>query len=96
MRVIQKAAETGTALEINVQPKRMDLDDYWARMAHEEGVMLAIGTDSHDLMSFKYIKMGVGIARRAWCEAAHILNTRSWKEVTSFIQKKQSTAKVNQ
>lgn len=95
-KVIQKAAETDTALEINVQPKRMDLDDYWARLAHEEGVMLVIGTDSHDLMSFKYMKMGVGIARRAWCETEHILNTRSWKEVTAFIQKKRSAAKVNQ
>lgn len=93
-RVLQKAAETGTALEINAQPQRMDLDNYWARLAHEKGTMIFIGTDSHDLMSFKYMRMGVGIARRAWCNAEHILNTRNWKKVESFVQQKRNKLKI--
>lgn len=92
--VIQKAVETGTALEINAQPQRMDLDDYWARLAQQEGAMLVIGTDSHDLMSFGYMKLGVGIARRAWCSSNQILNTRSWKEVEKVVRKKRSMKKV--
>ena len=95
-KVIKKAKETGTALEINAQPQRMDLDDHWARQAQEQGVMLVIGTDSHDLMSFGYMKMGVGLARRAWCQADHILNTRSWKEIEQFVQQKRKKAKALQ
>lgn len=96
-KVIQKAVETGTALEINAQPQRMDLDDNWARMAHQEGAMLVIGTDSHDLMSFDYMKLGVSVARRAWCTAKHIINTRGWEEVKQFRDHKRQhkkTAKV--
>lgn len=93
-RVIKKAKETGTALEINAQPQRMDLDDQWARQAQEEGVMLVIGTDSHDLVSFGYMKLGVGLARRAWCQADQILNTRSWNEVEQFVQQKRNKAKA--
>lgn len=95
-RVIQKAIETGTALEINAQPQRMDLDDHWARQAQQEGAMLVIGTDSHDLMSFGYMKLGISVARRAWCRADHILNTRSWKGVQEFVQKKRVQRKVLQ
>lgn len=92
-RVIQKAVKTGTALEINAQPQRMDLDDHWARMAQQEGAMLVIGTDSHDLMSFDYMRLGVAVARRAWCTPEHILNTRSWKEVTQFRDRKRQHKK---
>lgn len=94
-RVIEKAIETGTALEINAQPQRMDLDDHLARMAHQEGAMLVIGTDSHDLMSFSYMKLGVALARRAWCEPSHILNTQSWKQVQEFTQKKRAKMKTH-
>jgi len=86
--VIQKAIETGTALEINAQPIRMDLNAHWARMAQQEGAMLLIGTDSHDLMSFGYMKLGVAIARRGWCTSKNILNTKSWKKVLEFRDRK--------
>lgn len=92
--IIDKAIETGTALEINAQPQRMDLDDHWARMAQQEGAMLVIGTDSHDLMSFGYMRLGVAIARRAWCEPSRILNTRSWKQVQKFSQNKREKLKA--
>ncbi|HKK45213.1 MAG TPA: DNA polymerase/3'-5' exonuclease PolX [Balneolaceae bacterium] len=93
-RVIQKAIKTGTALEINAQPQRMDLNDNWARMARQEGAMLLIGTDSHDLMSFEYMKLGVSVARRAWCTSKNILNTRNWKEVLEFRDRKRKAKKL--
>lgn len=93
-RVIQKAIETGTALEINAQPQRMDLDEHWARLAQQEGAMLVIGTDSHDLMSFDYMNDGVSVARRGWCEKKHILNTGTWKKVMNFVRKKRPAKKV--
>lgn len=87
-RIIQKAHETGTALEINAQPTRMDLNDNAARAAREAEVLLVIDTDSHDLAGFDFMGLGVSVARRAWCSPEHILNTRSWHEVKTFVQKK--------
>ncbi|RUM46278.1 MAG: DNA polymerase/3'-5' exonuclease PolX [Hydrogenothermus sp.] len=86
--VIKKAKETGTALEINCQPLRMDIEDTWIRRAVEEGIMLAISTDSHNLGSFEYMKQGVWLARRGWATKKNILNTRSWDEVLKFVNEK--------
>ena len=91
--VIQKAIETDTALEINAQPQRMDLNDSWTRMAQQEGAMLLIGTDSHDLMSFDYMKLGVAVARRGWCTSENILNTKSWERVLEFRDHKRKAKK---
>lgn len=87
-RVIEAARETGTALEINAQPTRMDLNDEWARLARDAGVKLAVSTDTHRLADFNYMKPGILIARRAWCTADDILNTASWKDVEEFIRRK--------
>lgn len=86
--LLEAAKETGTALEINAQPNRMDLNDKLAKQAKEAGVMLVISTDSHSNDNFIFMKNGVTIARRAWCTADNILNTRSWKEIKEFIDKK--------
>lgn len=93
-RVIEAAKETGTALEINAQPNRMDLNDEWAALAREQGVKLVISTDMHQLSNFHYMKLGVLIARRAWCTADDILNTGKWKEVEEFAEKKRKGAKT--
>jgi len=86
--IIKKAKETGTALEINAQPLRMDIDDIWIRKCIEEGVKLVISTDSHNLGNFAYMETGVGIARRGWAIKDDILNTKSWKEIQKFVNEK--------
>ncbi len=86
--VIKKAKETGTALEINAQPRRLDINDIWIRKAVEEGVMLVISTDSHNLGNFAYMELGVAQARRGWAEKKNILNTRSWRYIKQFVNKK--------
>ncbi|NPA54155.1 MAG: DNA polymerase/3'-5' exonuclease PolX [Aquificae bacterium] len=86
--VIKMAKETGTALEINAQPRRLDINDIWIKKAVEEGAMLVISTDSHNLSNFAYMELGVSQARRGWAEKKHILNTRSWKEIKDFVDKK--------
>jgi DNA polymerase (family 10) len=73
--IFQAAAQTGTVLEINAMPDRLDLKDIHIFRARELGVKLAIGTDAHSTQHLGYIRFGVGIARRGWCEAQHILNT---------------------
>lgn len=73
--LLRAARETGTAMEVNSAPERMDLKDTHAHRARELGVPLAINTDSHHFTSLGQRRFGVAIARRAWCESRHILNT---------------------
>lgn len=87
-KIIEKSKKTGTALEINAQPERMDLNSDAIRVVRESGVILVIGTDSHDLASFQYMDLGSSLARRGWCTADNILNTRSWKEIEKFVEQK--------
>ena len=75
-RIIDAARDTGTALEINASPLRMDLDDAPIRQARDAGVMLAIGTDAHTAGELDHMKYGVILARRGWCAPEHLLNTR--------------------
>jgi DNA polymerase (family 10) len=83
-RVIEKALETGTFLEINSQPDRMDLSDVHARAAREAGVKLVIDSDGHQISALGYVELGVGQARRAWLSAADVVNTRTWKQVETL------------
>ncbi|MEI7760903.1 MAG: DNA polymerase/3'-5' exonuclease PolX [Thermoleophilia bacterium] len=80
-RVISRAAETGTALEINSQPNRLDMRDVHARLAGEAGVSIPVTTDAHSIGSFAYAELGIGQARRAWLTKDHVLNTRPWAEI---------------
>lgn len=94
-QVIKKAAQTGTALEINAQPQRMDINAEWTKMAIAEDVIIVIGTDAHDTSSFGYMAQGVTTARRGWCQKKHILNNRKWSAVAKFVNKKRKSMKVN-
>jgi DNA polymerase (family 10) len=63
-------------MELNAQPKRLDLTDVHARMAREEGVLVAISSNAHSGHDFGNLGYGIGQARRGWLEAADVLNTR--------------------
>jgi DNA polymerase (family X) len=80
-KVVEKALETGTFLEINSQPDRLDLRDAHARLAGEAGLMLVISSDAHSAGALRYVDLGVAQARRAWLTKEQILNTRSWPEI---------------
>ena len=80
-RVIEKALETGTFLEINSQPDRLDLSDVHARAAREAGLKLVIDSDGHQISALDYVELGVGQARRAWLTKADVVNTHTWKQV---------------
>ncbi len=84
--LLQAARETGTAMEINSAPERMDLKDTHAHRARELGVPLAINTDSHHYTSLSQRGFGVAIARRAWCESRHILNTLPLDRFLAYIR----------
>lgn len=84
--VFQAALRTGTALEINAMPSRLDLKDTHVHRARELGVGLVINTDSHAPEHFSLIRFGVGVARRGWCEAGDILNTRPLPEMMKLLK----------
>lgn len=87
--VIAAAARTGTAIEINAHPLRLDLDAATARAASEAGVMISIGTDTHKpAVEMENIIYGIGTARRGWLEPGDILNTRTVPKLLSYVQKK--------
>jgi DNA polymerase (family X) len=80
-RVVERAVDTGTFLEINSQPNRLDLRDTHARMAGEAGVKIAVNTDAHQLSALEHMEMGVAQARRAWLTKDQVLNTRTWPQI---------------
>ena len=83
--VLQAARDTGTALEINASPERLDLKDTHAYRARELGVPLVINTDSHHHTHLDKRRFGVAVARRAWCRPEDILNTMSREEFLEVI-----------
>jgi DNA polymerase (family 10) len=86
-RVVEKALETGTFLEINAQPDRLDLRDAHARLAGEAGVKIVISSDGHQLSALSNLEFGVAQARRAWLGPDQVLNTRPWGEVKKLLKK---------
>jgi DNA polymerase (family 10) len=74
--IFRTAAETGTALEINADYRRLDLNDIHARRAVELGVKLTIGSDTHNAEGVGALDYGVATARRGWATAAGVIN--SW------------------
>ncbi len=84
--VLQAARETGTALEINASPERLDLRDTHAYRARELGVPLVINTDSHRFSHMETRHFGLAVARRAWCEFQHILNTLDGDRFLEFLR----------
>jgi len=87
-RVVEKALETGTFLEINSQPDRLDLSDVHARAAREAGLKVAIDSDGHSVGALGYVELGAGQARRAWMTKDDVLNTRTWKQIEKLKKKR--------
>ena len=80
-QVVERAAATGTALEINSQPDRLDLRDTHARLAGEAGVRICVDSDAHSTAALGYVELGVAQARRAWLTKKQVLNTQTLSRV---------------
>jgi len=85
-RIIDAAKETGTRLEINAFPDRLDLDDVHVKLAKEKGIQFVIGTDSHSINHLLFIRFGVATARRGWLEKKDVLNSYPLKEIKKILQ----------
>ncbi|MBN2187505.1 MAG: DNA polymerase/3'-5' exonuclease PolX [Dehalococcoidia bacterium] len=85
--IIRAAAKNNKILEINAMPARLDLNDIYASRARDLGVKLAIETDAHSTTHLGFMRFGIGVARRAWCEPKHILNTLPLGELLAFWER---------
>jgi DNA polymerase (family X) len=85
--LLERALETGTFLEINSQPDRLDLTDTHARAAAEAGVGVVVSTDAHRVHELAHLELGVAQARRGWLTAAQVVNTRPWREIQARIRR---------
>jgi DNA polymerase (family 10) len=85
--VFRAAIKYNKALEINAMPSRLDLKDIHIYRARELGVKLIMGTDSHSTAHLGFMRFGIGIARRGWCQPKDILNTKPTKEMLAFLRK---------
>ncbi len=87
LRIIRKARERKCFLELNAHPDRLDLTDSHCRLAREEKVLIAIGTDAHSIHDFANLRYGIGQARRGWLEKGDVLNTRPLKALRALLKK---------
>jgi DNA polymerase (family 10) len=90
--VYAEAARTGTALEMNGSPPRLDLAVERARRAVGMGCILSIDSDAHDIKELDYVRWGISQARRAWVTPADVLNTRSRADLLAWTAAKPERA----
>ncbi len=87
-KVLDAARRHGVAMECNAFPDRLDLNDVHLRMAKDRGVKITISTDAHSTKHLRYMKYGVGMARRGWLEREDVLNTLSYAEFLASLRSK--------
>ncbi|MBA2441515.1 MAG: DNA polymerase/3'-5' exonuclease PolX [Rubrobacter sp.] len=85
-RLIEEAERTGTELELNAYPDRLDLSVPYVREAIGRGVRITIDTDAHDERALGFMKYGVSQARRAWVEKGSIINCLPWPEFEQYLK----------
>ena len=85
-KILRVAKKTGTTLEINSFPERLDLKDTNIRKAKEAGVKMVINTDSHHIDQMRFIEFGIAQARRGWAESRDIINTQPLEKLLKYFK----------
>lgn len=86
-KLIERAKETNTALEINANPNRLDLSAMWVKKAQEIGATLSINTDAHNYHMFDHMKYGVSIAKKGWIQKETVMNTWSKDQLIEYFNR---------
>jgi DNA polymerase (family 10) len=94
-RLLQAAHDRPCYLEINGQPKRLDLDDAHAKAARDHGVLLSIASDAHSAAELAFIDHGLRQARRGWATKLDVLNARPLPELRVLLRKTMSCGPAN-
>ena len=85
--LFRACARTGTALEVNASPARLDLPGDYIRQARDAGVKFAIDTDAHSFGDLENMKYGVGTAQRGWLTSGDVINTWPFEKLREFLHK---------
>ncbi|MEM9478617.1 MAG: DNA polymerase/3'-5' exonuclease PolX [Verrucomicrobiota bacterium] len=86
--IIDAAADTGTIIEINANPWRLDMDWRWWKLAKEKGVKCAINPDAHSVDGFQFLAFGVKVARKGWLTREDVVNCLPLGEIESVLAAK--------
>lgn len=84
-RIIDCAAATGTVIELNCNPLRLDMDWRWWHRARDLGVLCSINPDAHSTARLHHLGFGVRLARKGWLRREDVLNTRTTAEIETFL-----------
>jgi len=85
-KVMEVAKKTGTILEINSQPKRLDLNGFNVRRVKAKGIKMIINTDSHQVSHLNLMEYGIGQARKGWADKSDIINTLSVEKLLEYFK----------
>lgn len=85
--ILARAGQTGTVMEINASPDRLDLCDIHLRMARRHGVRVCIATDAHEAMQMNFMRWGVATARRGWMSAADVINAQPLEDMLGSLKR---------
>jgi DNA polymerase (family 10) len=84
-KIIDAAAETRTIIELNCNPRRLDMDWRWWRRARDKGVLCSINPDAHTTAELQFLRFGVNVARKGWLRREDVVNTKSREEMAAFL-----------
>jgi len=87
-KIMRAARDRGCLLELNAYPDRLDLNDAHCKLAKEIGVKISLGTDAHSTGDLRFMRFGIGQARRGWLEADDVANTRGLAELRKLLRRK--------
>jgi len=85
-QVLRCAKETGTVLEIDCLPDRLDIKDEYIRKCREAGIKMSIDSDAHSTTHYRLLELGISQARRGWATKNDIVNTRPLKEFLALLK----------
>jgi DNA polymerase (family 10) len=85
-KIIDCAAETRTIIELNCNPKRLDMDWRWWRRARDKGVLCSINPDAHFTHQLQFLHFGVIQARKGWLRKGDVINTLDFEAMSRFLK----------
>jgi len=91
--VIEAAAATGTIIELNANPRRLDMDWRWWPLAKEKGVKCAINPDAHHTTQLQFLHFGIGTARKGWLTRENVVNTLPLGKIEAVLAGKRNAKK---
>jgi DNA polymerase (family 10) len=91
--VIEAAAATGTIIELNANPRRLDMDWRWWPLAKEKGVKCAINPDAHHATQLQFLHFGIGTARKGWLTRQDVINTLPLGKIEAVLAAKRKAKK---